>query len=199
MKPKQIASVCSSSRRGLPILMTIVLTAAIQGCATPPAGTPESRVKESSVKVVSAYDLYNMRDYAGAVREFDNIINDPGHDANSRRMAHLGKALIYLGKDANWYSVDNAKLAITSAGEVVPDARSEFAVETDMLMDAVLDLVGTESELAALQAQSAGSKGEVAALRRERDALQQERDALLEEQKALNEALEKLKNLTLGN
>ena len=176
-------------------LVVIMLLAALAGCATAPQPTATT----SKVNVVSAYDMYNMRDYAGAVKEFNKIISDDGSSANNRRMANLGKAMIYLGTDENWYSLDNAKLALNSAGEVVPDGNSEFAVETDMLMDAILDLIGTESQLAALQLKSGNSKGEVAGLKSERDALEAERDALLAEQKALNDALEKLKELTLSN
>ena len=171
-------------------LMSIMLLIGLAACAATPQAT--TRTTTSNINVVSAYDMYNMSNYSGAVSEFDSIIGDGAASANSRRMAHLGKALIYLGADPHWYSIDNAKLSLNSAGVIAPDGDAEFAVETDMLMDAILNLMGTESELAGLKSRSARSRDEIAALK-------MERDSLLTEQKTLNEALEKLKDLTLSN
>jgi len=50
-----------------------------------------------------------------------------------------------------------------------------------------------------LKAKTINSNVEIAKLKKERDVLVMERNELLKEQQALNEALEKLKNLTLGN
>ena len=60
-------------------------------------------------------------------------------------------------------------------------------------------MIGTESKYVVLQSKSGNTGAEVTQLKQERDALQTERDDLLAEQKSLNEALEKLKQLTLGN
>ena len=95
--------------------------------------------------------MYNTRNYTGAVREFDTIITDADASANSRRLSHLGKALIYLSTDKNWHSVENAKMSLNSAGQVVPEGDEEFAVETDMFMDSIAALIGAESEYQELQ------------------------------------------------
>ena len=95
--------------------------------------------------------------------------------------------------------VSSVALALAAVGLVSPGAGKEFAAETDLLMDAGTDVIGTESKYTELQSQTGNSSAEVAKLKRERDALAAERDELLEEQKGLNEAIEKLKQLTLGN
>lgn len=149
--------------------------------------------------ISAAVDMYNTRNYPGAIREFGEISKSETASANDRRLAHLGAAMVYLGNDANWHSLENAKMSLVSAGQVVPDAYEEFNLETDLLYDAISSVIGTESKYVVLQSKSGSSGAEVTQLKQERDALEAERDELLAEQKNLNEALEKLKQLTLGN
>ena len=68
-----------------------------------------------------------------------------------------------------------------------------------MLMDSVAAQIGSESNYLEMKSKAGTTRAEITRLQKERDALVQERDGLLKEQQALNEALEKLKNLTLGN
>jgi len=179
---------------------TLLLTSLI-ACETVPSNSADSATITDTpdLGLSSANVMYNTRNYTGAFREFDTIITDSDSSANSRRLSHLGKALIYLGSDENWHSIENAKMSLNSAGQVVPDSDEEFAVETDMFMDSIAALIGSESELLELQAKSGKSGAEVARLKKERNALTVERDQLLKEQQVLNDALEKLKNLTLGS
>jgi len=182
--------------------VSALLLTSLVACETTPSRSPDSATvaaSQQSTGLTGANAMYNTRNYTGAVREFDSIITDSGASANSRRLAHLGKALIYLGTDKNWHSIENAKMALNSAGQVVPDSNEEFPIETDMFMDSITSLIGSESDYVELKRRSGNSGAEIERLKKERDALTMERDQLLKEQKSLNEALEKLKNLTLGN
>ncbi len=181
--------------------VALLMFGGLIACAVAPTESPVSEADnqvESKTGMASAADMYNSQNYPGAIREFDKVISDAGSSANSRRLAHLGKALIYLGTDQSVHSVDNAKLSLRSAGQVAPGGDEEFSVETDLLMDAVSTVIGTESKYAVLVAKSSDSGGEVKELRRELDAVKSERDELLVEHVVLNEAIEKLKTLTLG-
>jgi len=180
---------------------TLLLTSLV-ACASVTSDPVESETvaeQEPAMGLASVSGMYSTRDYAGSMAGFDNIIASADSDANSRRLAHLGKALIYLGSDKNWHSIDNANMSLNAAGSVVPEGGAEFAIETDMLMDSIAAQIGSESEYQVLKAKTGNSKAEITRLQNERDALAQERDELLKEQQALNEALEKLKNLTLGS
>jgi hypothetical protein len=179
-----------------------LLLSSLIGCATvAPDSAVSIAVPEPTpdTGLASANVMYNTRNYTGAIREFDTIIADADASANSRRLSHLGKSLIYLSTDKNWHSIENAKMSLNSAGQIVPEGDEEFAVETDMFMDSITALIGAESENHELQSKTGNSSAEIARLKEERTALANERDALLKEQQALSEALEKLKNLTLGS
>jgi len=174
----------------------------LAACAATPS-KPVATQTTAQVKVRTGMDaaanMYNSANYGGAIREFDNIISDNDSSANNRRLAHLGKALVYLGSDADWHSIANAKMSLISAGQVAPEQSEEFTVETDLLMDAVSAVIGSESKYTMLKEKSGGPNTQVAKLQEEAAVLEAERDELLEEQIVLNEALEKLKELTLGN
>lgn len=179
-----------------------LVSAGLSACAAAPTTEAEPRAEEQVViraGIETAANLYNSRNYSGAILEFDNITNNEASSANSRRLAHLGKALVYLGPDADWHSVDNAKLSLVSAGQVAPSDTEEFSIETDMLMDAITAVIGTESKFAVLAAKTQGDGNESTELKRELDSVKSERDALIAEQKRLNDTIEKLKALTLGN
>jgi len=180
---------------------TLMLSGLV-ACVVAPTETVDSETistVELKTGMAGAADMYNSHNYPGAIREFDAVINDAASSANSRRLAHLGKALVYLGPDVNWHSIDNAELSLISAGQIAPDETQEFSVETDLLMDAISAVIGTESKYSVLAAKSNGSGNEVKELKRELDSVKTRRDALIAEQKVLNEAIDKLKALTLGS
>jgi len=188
--------------RAFRLVTGIVMLSVLAACAaTPskPATTESTTQAKARTGMDAAANMYNSGDYGNAVREFDNIISDNDSSANNRRLAHLGKALVYLGNDSDWHSIANAKMSLISAGQVAPEGDEEFSVETDLLMDAVSAVIGSESKYTMLKERSGGSNTQVAKLKEEAVALEAERDELLEEQIALHEALEKLKELTLGN
>lgn len=184
------------------LVIAAVMISSLLACAITPTQSDEAesaRPATSMTGLDAAVDLYNSGNYSGAVEEYDNVISDESASANSHRMAHLGKALVYLGKDNDWHSIENAKVSLRSAEQVVAADDEGFKIETDLLMNAVSAVIDSESEFVALRKRSAGSAAQIASIKQERDALATERDALLEEQVVLNEALEKLKQLTLGN
>ena len=184
-------------------LVTVVLMlSGLAACAvapTEPADSGAAERVESSAGIAAAIDMYNADNFPGAIEEYDNIISHEGSSASDQRLAHLGKAMVYLGNDENWHSMENAKMSLIAAGQVVPGSDGEFTAETDLLMDALSAAIGTESKYVALQAKSGNSGTEVKRLRQENATLKEQRDELLAEQKRLNEALETLKQLTLGN
>jgi len=202
LSPLSFLSSFSVPYRALRLLTAIVLSGSLAACAVAPTDSSSSGFIDQAVPktgLTMAADMYNSRNYPGAIREFDNVISDAGTSANDRRLAHLGKSLVYLGNDTKWHSIDNAKLSLQSAGQVAPEGDDEFSAETDLLMDAVSNVIGTESKYVVLQGKTTGSGAQISELRREIDDLKSENSELLAEQKILHEALEKLKELSLGN
>lgn len=181
------------------ILMVLNGVVACAGVETQPAPPVviENVVRDDGL--ANANTAYNARDYDAALKEFKAITQNQAASVNSRRMAYLGEALIYLSSDKQWRSLENAKMALRSAGQVAPTEDEGFLLTTDMMMDAITISIGTESRYAELQSKSGNSSSEVVRLKAERDALLAENTKLRKDQVALNEALERLKNLTLGN
>ncbi|MGA9575603.1 MAG: hypothetical protein WBS20_16810 [Lysobacterales bacterium] len=183
-------------------VMTFVMAMSLAACATAPS-TPEAASSgtqaHASTPVTEAARMYNSGDYAGALYAFDKLSKNQAASANDRRLANLGKALVYLGSDPELHSVPNAKMALVSATQVNAADNEEFLIETNMLMEAISFVIGTESKYDVVKEKSGDSNAQVSRLKKENAALQSERDALLAEQKSLKEALEKLKKLTLGN
>ena len=75
------------------------------------------------------------------------------------------------------------------AAESVDGAPS---IETSMLINALSSLIGVEADISALNRQVSNSSVEIGRLK-------EERDNLIAEQQRLNDALDKLKSLTIGN
>jgi hypothetical protein len=192
----------SATGRMFKLVTTTMIITSLVACAASPAkpvtAEPAEGVKPS-ITIEFAADMYNSRNYPDALNAFDNIITDKSSSANSRRLAHLGKAMVYLGDDESLHSIENGKMSLISAGGVAPKDNEEFAIETDMLMDAVSEVIGSESKYMVLKGYTNGSYTQLTALQQELDTVEAERDELLAEQITLNEALEKLKQLTLGN
>lgn len=181
---------------GLFVLVSVVACATVDTQSAQPLAV---ETVEISDQLASAKMPYNTQDFDVALKEFHTISLDPDVSVSSRRMAYLGQALIYLSSDKNFHSVDNAKLALRSAGQVEPSENEEFSLAADLLLDAVNITIGTESRYAQLKSKTGNSNSEVARLKAERDALLAENSKLQQEQVSLRDALERLKNLTLGN
>ena len=200
--PNVLLKSLSPAARFFRLLTTTMVIGSLVACATSPTKSTSAKPVAKAKPVTgieAAADMYNGRNYPGAIREFNNIIADKDASANSRRLANLGKSLVYLGNDKKWHSLENAKMSLISAGQVAPLDNEEFEIETDMLMDAISAVIGTESKYVVLKGKSSGSNTQVTQLKEEMAAVEAQRDELIAEQKRLNEALEKLKELTLGN
>ncbi len=195
---KQLSVSGQAFRLAIATLMFSSLIACAAAPTKPASSMPATQVK-SGAGLVSAVDMYDSGNYPGALSGFDTVIADERSNANDRRLAQLGKAMVYLGSDENLHSMEYAKMSLIAAGQVTPKGNEAFSFETNLLMDAVSAVIGSESKYVALQAKSGNSGAEVVQLKRDRDQLTAERDELLAEQKRLNEALERLKQLTLGN
>jgi hypothetical protein len=184
------------------LALAVMVMVSVAACAVAPTGTSAPGSADYEVPgagMAAAIDDYNKDDYPAAISGFDAVIADTGTSANDRRLAYLGKTLVYLGSDENLHSIENARQSLASAGQVAGADSKAFTVESELLMEALSTMVGMESRYVALLAISGDPSSEVEELERERDALAKERDELLAEREALNEALERLKQLTLGN
>jgi hypothetical protein len=154
------------------------------GPSTEPAATATLSVNDA---VNAAYTQYTKRDFTSAATGYDALIGSA--DDNTRQLAYLGKALIHLSTDPQWRDLDEAGRLLQSA-ETLGSANG--SVEASMLMNALSSLAGVEANISELNSKVSNSASEIARLKQERDSLQAE-------QTALNEALEKLKALTIGN
>jgi len=105
-----------------------------------------------------------------------------------QRLGHLGLAMIGLSTDSRWRDLEAAARHLQAAEELADGA----SVETSMLLTAMSALVSVETNITELNTKLANASAESARLK-------EERDDLLAEQAALNEAIEKLKSLTMGN
>jgi hypothetical protein len=183
-------------------LLGILMLAGLVACAAVPTDSADDIAAVETAPdpgLSAAGDFYSNGNYQAVIATLDEIITDQSRNANSRRLAQLGKAMIYLGDNDEFRSVENAKMALAAAGQIVADEGEGFAVETAVLMDAISELISADTTHASLSAKSRDANRAVTRLTQERDDLMTERDELLAEQVALNDAIEKLKQLTLGD
>ena len=174
--------------------LALLLAGALAGasCAVSPTGPtatdtanePPSR-RTGSGTVESAFAEFERRNYAGAAAAYDDAAED---NARSKRLAHLGRALIHLSTDPQWRDLDAAARNLQAAENM----GGSNEVEISMLMNALSSLIGVEANISELNTKVANSASEIARLK-------EERQALIADQAALNEAIEKLKALTIGN
>lgn len=182
-------------------LIGLLLSAGLTACATAPSKPVEQAPADVPLTPAfsSASTDFKTRQYAAAVGKFDAIIADPGTPAKERRLAHLGKALVYLSYDEEWRSIQNARDALGQAAKVPVPAGETLDIETDMLMESILAQIDSQSVYDNMKSQTKDSGYQVAQLEKKQEALEKERDALIKENENLNQALERLKNLTLGD
>lgn len=181
---------------GIFVLSTVVACASVDQQAAQPDIVDNEVMDDDLTRANLAY---NNDDYEAAIKQFHSISLDSNASANDQRTAYLGQALIYLSSDKKLHSLDNAKLALRSAEQVEATENDDFSLATDLLLDAINITIGTESRYTQLKSKSGNSSSEVVRLKAERDALLADNSKLLQEQENLKDALERLKNLTLGN
>lgn len=181
-------------RIAMALLVTLVLGSGLSCAVTPTADTAEPAAKPVTTRPVnaglrSAYTNYEKRDYAAAAAEYDQLTASVDAKDSIQRLAHLGKALVYLSTDPHWRNLEAAGHSLQSA-EVLESGNKNL--ETSMLMNALSALIVVESNISELDTKVANSAAEIARLKHQTETLKAE-------QVALNEALEKLKALTIGN
>ena len=157
---------------------------------------PLPAVTSGTSAVNAPYAMYEKRDFAGAAASYEAVAGDSTSGNEARRLAYLGNALVHLSTDPQLRDLDKAGQFLQSAEAVETENEN---VETSMLMNALSSLIGVESNISELNSKTSNSSAEIARLKEERDTLQAELTASSAEQAALNEALEKLKALTIGN
>ena len=177
-------------------LLGVLLLSSGLSCAVVPDSTPEPVVTPQAVVfpaasegVLEAYANFQKRDFAAAAAGYSKLAMDGGTSATDRQLAHLGKALVHLSTDTEWRDVAQAGVSLQAAEAIEADSAS---VENGMLMTALSSLIGVETNMSELNTKVANSSAEIAKLKDQNASMQSEQDAL-------NEALEKLKALTIGN
>jgi hypothetical protein len=183
-------------------LICVFLSMGLAACATAP--TTDSAVKnstpaEATPKFSSASKEYKTRNYSKAVSDFDAIIVAADSSDVERRLAHLGKAMVYLSYDENWHSIKNAQAALGEAARVPSPVGESLNIDTDLLMEAIVALINSQTIYDNIKSETDDSGYQIAQLNKNNKSLEQERDELRKENASLNAALEKLKKLTLGN
>lgn len=188
MKTPSFATNSRLAGSGLTLLATLLISA----CATAPTGPgtgsqPSEPVPVGSgpADVVEAFQHYQRRDFAAAKAGFEVAAEGTRQE---QRLGHLGQALIGLSTDSRWRDLDAATRHLQAAEDLAEGS----SVETSMLLEAMSALVSVEANINELNTKLANANAESARLKNERDDL-------VAEQAALNEAIEKLKALTIGN
>lgn len=176
------------------LLGALVLSSGLS-CAVAPETTPqpvtpvETRASNTSSDLVRAYGSFEQRDFAAANGVFKSVIEDTGASDSDRQLAYLGQAMIHLSTDGEWRDMSLAAGALQSAEAI--DSGSE-QVASGLLITALSSLIGVENNNSELNRKVANGNAEIARLKDQNGVLQEEQDML-------NEALEKLKALTIGN
>ncbi|MFT5372478.1 MAG: hypothetical protein ACI9R7_002024 [Lysobacterales bacterium] len=96
---------------------------------------------------------------------------------------------MHLSTDSEWRDLGQAGAALQAA-EAIDNSANK--VESGMLMNALSSLIGVETNISELNSKASNSRAEIVKLKSDLEAAHAE-------QVALNEALEKLKALTIGN
>ena len=190
------SSSSTASNHTLPSIgLACFLAVSSVSCAvTEPAPTPVSSTK--SVSFDDAWAAYSHRDFAASISAFEQL-NENGSN-EQQRQAWLGKALVYLSTDRDWRDLGKARSAVQSAADLASAGEAQSA-SVNLLGSAVEGHINAESDNAELNARINELLRELEQAKSSRESLAAENRKLLLEQEKLNAALEKLKQLTLGN
>ncbi|MBT8062488.1 MAG: hypothetical protein KJO85_07370, partial [Gammaproteobacteria bacterium] len=151
------------------ILVVPVCAAALVSCAVAPSGdgsgaptqaTPSSSANEGDIRV--GFDAYQKRDFTDAYNAYERATGSA--DSRTARLAHLGKALVYLSTDGQWRDVNKAALSLQAAESV----EGNPSIESSMLINSLSSLIGVEADITALNRQVSNSSVELGRLKQER-------------------------------
>jgi hypothetical protein len=177
------------------LLLGVLILSSGLSCAVVPEATPQSvapvktMTNNANANLIQAYGSFEQRDFAAANNTFKSVVEDAGASNSERQLALLGQAMVHLSTDTEWRDISLATGALQSAEAI--DAGSE-QVASGLLVAALSSLMGVENNNSELNRKVANGASEIAKLKDQNDVLQGEQDML-------NEALEKLKSLTIGN
>jgi len=177
------------------LLGVLALTSGLSCAVVPESNDAQAVVPEvvsappAGADLHGAYSNFQRRDFAAASSGFRSISDDGGNSSRDRQLALLGQTLVYLSTDAEWRDLSEAGNTLQSAEGITVESGN---VETEMLMNALSSLIGVETNISELNTKVANSSTEITSLKGDLESAVAEQDAL-------NEALEKLKALTIGN
>lgn len=177
------------------LLLGVLILSSGLSCAVVPDTTPQpvapvkTKTSNANANLIQAYGSFEQRDFAAANNTFKAVVEDAGASNSERQLALLGQAMVHLSTDSEWRDMSLAAGALQSAEAI--DAGSD-QVASGLLVTALSSLMGVENNNSELSRKVANSASEIANLKGQNDVLQGEQDML-------NEALEKLKALTIGN
>ena len=179
----------------------LILALALASCAVAPDGGDAAGAQaagtmstaERNAQLSQAFDAYERRNFASAHEGFE-ALTESGN-ADTERLAWLGIALVRVSTDPDWRDPEAARVALQSA----ESTEGAPGIAAGMLINALSSLILIEADMSAVTRQQLNTAYEAREAEAEINALREERDALLAEQERLNEALEKLKELTIGN
>ena len=137
----------------------LLLSAGLAACATAPSKPVEQAPADVPLTPVfsSASTDFKSRQYTDAVGKFDAIIADSSTPAKERRLAHLGKALVFLSYDEEWRSIQNARDALGQAAKVPVPTGETLDIETDLLMESILAQIDSQTAYDTMKSQSKDS------------------------------------------
>lgn len=178
------------------LLLGVLVLSSGLSCAVAPETSNDPAVKAvsfavdtASDSIKDAYASYERRDFAGAATGFGTVLSSSNTKPEDQVLANLGMALIHLSTDSEWRDLGQAGAALQAA-EAIDNSANK--VESGMLMNALSSLIGVETNISELNSKASNSRAEIVKLKSDLEAAHAE-------QVALNEALEKLKALTIGN
>ena len=175
-------------------LACLLAVSSVSCAVTEPAPAPVATTQ--SVSFDDAWTAYSHRDFTIAMSAFDQVIENGSND--QKRQAWLGKALVYLSTDRDWRDLGQAQAAVQTASEFSGTGEAHSAT-VNLFGSAVEGHINAESDNTELNARINELLRELEQAKSARDSLAAENRKLVAEQEKLNAALERLKQLTLGN
>lgn len=155
-----------------------------------PTAAPVVTSHAHQADLASSYANYARGNESAALATLDTITRDPQSSAAATRNAHLAEALIRVNGAPTVRDTDAARAALQSA--VALDAQAGADPMTQYLAKAIDAALTAHTHTQQLQSQARQ-------LGRDKTDLRAQNDELTAQQAKLKAALEKLKQVTLGN
>ncbi len=175
-----------------------VFTLSCVSCAvTEPAPPPEPDIVAETNNIDVAWEAYSRRNFEDAMQAFDEISSDPSVNHNQQRQALLGKALIYLSTSPDWRNLDQARHALQEASDLA--GNGNYSAGVNFFGSAVEGHFNAETDNTELNAKVDELLRELEKTKSSLAQAEAQNQSLETELEKLNTALEKMKELTLGD